>query len=250
MKPLIFRRLALICATLSALALTSCAPSGDNSGANVADISASASDSNAVATTSNVAEANAADAADSNVSHANDTDSNASGSNGAATNATTNSAVAAATASPTSAVNFAYVETIYVPGKDAKLHAQKVSRMAIDSQLKSGGNGAPALQEILEKAPNYFPPGAKINDWKTDARGVVVDLNKAFDAPGFWSKKGEGMTELAVFALVNSAAKTTGSGGPTKPRPVRFTIEKRPALSLGEMDMDGVLDPNMDLVSK
>ena len=239
MKTFLFRRLALVCATLSALALSSCAPSSDNADANVADINASVGGTNAADTDSNAAAANASD-------------SNASDSNSAAINSTRNStnAVAAATASPTSAVSFAYVETIYVPGKDAKLHAQKVSRMAIDSQLKSGGNGAPALQEIIEKAPAYFPPGAKINDWKADARGVVVDLNKAFDTPEFWSKKGEGMTELAVFALVNSAAKTTGANGPTKPRPVRFTIEKRPAQSLGEMDVDGVLDPQMNLVTK
>ena len=52
--------------------------------------------------------------------------------------------------------------------------------MAIDSQLKSGDRAAPGLQEIIEKAPQYFPKDAKINSTTQTEKGMTVDLNQAF----------------------------------------------------------------------
>lgn len=153
-------------------------------------------------------------------------------------------------AAPNSTVEFAALETIYVPGKDDLLHEQKVSRMAIDSQLKSGDRAAPGLQEIIEKAPQYYPKNAKINSTTQTAKGMTVDLNKAFANNDFWRTKGEKMTELAVYALVNSAAKTTGAQGTSDPKPVTFTIEKKPSDMLGEFGIDGEIEPEMRLVAR
>ena len=146
-------------------------------------------------------------------------------------------------------VQFAALERIYVPGKNDLLHEQKVSRLAIDSQLKSGDRAAPGLQEIIEKAPQYYPTGAKINSTSQTENGMTVDLNKAFANDKFWRTKGEKMTELATYALVNSAAKTTSATGTSDPRPVTFTIEKQPAKTLGDFDIDGEIEPEMRLVA-
>lgn len=148
-----------------------------------------------------------------------------------------------------STVKFSALETIYVPGKDDLLHETKVSRMAIDSQLKSGDSAAPGLQEIIEKAPQYFPKNAKINSTTQSEKGMTVDLNSAFVDDDFWRTKGEKVTELAVYALVNSAAKTTGAQGTTEPKPVMFTIDKQPAKTLGEFDIEGEIEPEMSKVA-
>ena len=148
-----------------------------------------------------------------------------------------------------SGVQFAALETIYVPGKNDLLHAEKVSRLAIDSQLKSGDRAAPGLQEIIEKAPQYYPKNAKINSTTQTEKGMTVDLNKAFADDKFWRTKGEKMTELATYALVNSAAKTTSAAGTSDPKPVTFTIEKQPAKTLGDFDIDGEIEPEMRLVA-
>lgn len=151
--------------------------------------------------------------------------------------------------STNSAVEFAALETIYVPGKDDLLHEQKVSRMAIDSQLKSGDRAAPGLQEIIEKAPEYFPPDAKINSTTVTDNGMTVDLSSQFANDDFWRTKGEKITELAVYALVNSAAKTTGAQGTSDPKPVTFTVDKKPAKTLGEFDIDGEIEPETRLIA-
>lgn len=148
-----------------------------------------------------------------------------------------------------SAVEFAALETIYVPGKDDLLHEQKVSRVAIDSQLKSGDRAAPGLQEIIEKAPEYFPKDAKVNSTTVTDKGMTVDLSSTFVNDKFWRTKGEKITELAVYALVNSAAKTTGAQGTSEPKPVTFTVENKPAKTLGEFDIDGEIEPETRLIA-
>ena len=210
---LIFRRLPLAFGALScALALASCTPMSDNNAATP----------------------------DKNVVDGNDVIPNAAN---AVDPASTDNAA------PPSAVEFAALETIYVPGKDDLLHAEKVSRMAIDSQLKSGDRAAPGLQEIIEKVPQYFPKGAKINSTTADEKGMTVDLNQAFADDKFWRTKGEKMTELAVYAIVNSAAKTTSAAGASDPKPVTLTIEKQPRKNLGDFDIDGEIEPEMSKVA-
>ena len=171
-------------------------------------------------------------------------DANSITDNAATANATDDNA---ANAAPT--VKFSSLETIYVPGKDDLLHATKVSRMAMDSQLKSGDPAAPGLQEIIEKSPLYFPKGAKINSTTKTDKGINVDLNKAFTNDPFWRGKGEKTTELAVYALVNSAAKITSAQGTGEPQPVTFTIEKKPAETLGEFAVDGSIEPQLRLIA-
>ena len=220
MKPFPFRRLPLALGALScALALASCTP--------LTDQNESTPDKNVIDGDDIIPNAaNAVDPAPNAVEP--------TGDENAATN---------------SAVEFASLETIYVPGKDDLLHPEKVSRMAIDSQLKSGDRAAPGLQEIIEKAPEYYPKDAKINSTTDGEKGMTVDLNQAFADDEFWRAKGEKTTELAVYALVNSAAKTTGKEGTSAPKPVTFTIEKQPAATMGEFDVEGAIEPQMRLVA-
>ena len=154
-----------------------------------------------------------------------------------------------ANAAQSSVGKFAALERIYVPGKDDLLHETKVSRKAIDSQLKSGDLAAPGLQEIIEKSPAFFPKDAKINRTDVSPKGMTIDLNKAFANDKFWRTKGEKVTELAMYALVNSAANTASAQGISDPKPVMFTIEKKPATTLGEFDVEGEIEPQMRLVA-
>ncbi len=236
-KPLFFRRLSLALGALGcALALASCTPLRDDNAAtpnkeiiNGNDVIPNAA--NAVEPANAVESANAIEPANSvestnMIEPTNDDD--------AATN---------------SAVEFASLETIYVPGQDDLLHEQKVSRKAIDSQLKSGDRAAPGLQEIIEKAPAYYPAKAKINSTTETAKAMTLELKSAFANDEFWRGKGEKVTELAVYAIVNSAAKTTGAGGVSEPKPVMFTIDKKPAALMGEFDVEGEIKPQMRLIA-
>jgi hypothetical protein len=119
------------------------------------------------------------------------------------------------------------IDTIMVPGADDKLHAKKVSRLAQDTQLKSGGNPAPALDEIIKLAPQWFPKGARVKDVKDDGSVVTLLLSPEFGDAKHW-QKGESITELAVYALVNTLAKDG--------KKVALTLEGKPIPSLGELD--------------
>jgi len=144
---------------------------------------------------------------------------------------------------PTPAVKVELTKTIYIPGKDDKLHAKAPSFKAVETQTRLMGNAAPVLQEIIQAAPQYFPKGAKVNDFKSDEEKVTIDLNKAFTQGDFWSKNGEKTTEVAVYSLVNSAS------GESK-KPVEITIEGKAGTTLGEMDISGKIEPSTELVAK
>jgi hypothetical protein len=138
-----------------------------------------------------------------------------------------------ATAAPIS-----YLDRVYVPGKDDKLHLHPVSHNAVDTQIKAGGNPTPALDEIIRTAPQSFPPGARVKGFKAEEKQFTVDLNAAFANQKFWSK-GDLIAELAVYAIVNSAAQVDKGGK----KPVQLTVEGKPMTSLGELDTGGAIDP-------
>lgn len=131
-----------------------------------------------------------------------------------------------------------YLDQIYVPGKDDKLHKHPVSHNAVDTQIKAGGNPTPALDEVIRAAPQYYPPEARVKGFKSDEKQFTVDLNAAFANQKFWSK-GEQVTELAVYALVNSAAQVDKAGK----KPVQLTVEGKPLSTLGEFDATDAIDP-------
>ncbi len=135
------------------------------------------------------------------------------------------------------------IDTIMVPGADDKLHARKVSRLALDTQLKSGGNPAPALGEIIKLAPQWFPKGTRVEDVKENSGVVTVLLSPEFGDAKHW-QRGESMTELAVYSLVNTLAK-----GDKK---VALTLEGKPIPSLGELATGEALtaDPTLNAKSK
>ena len=217
------------CVLLGALALSSCTPIQTE---NTATPEKNVVDGNSVIP-------NAANSVDQETANAANADQN---------NAAVANAVESGAPAPTSPAQLSVMSSVLVPGQDDLLHEQKVSRMTMDSQLKSGGDAAPALQEIIEKAPAHYPPGAKINSAKDNGKAIVVDLNSAFDKSEFWSQKGEKTTELAIYALINSAARKNQPKGAAKP--VKLTIEKKPVLALGEYDFEGEITPQARLVAK
>jgi uncharacterized phage protein gp47/JayE len=144
---------------------------------------------------------------------------------------------------PTASAKIELTETIYVPGKDDKLHPKSASFKAIETQTRMMGNAAPVLQEIIQAAPEYFPKGTKVNDFKSDEKQITIDLNAAFAQNDFWSKNGEKTTEVAIYSLVNSAS------GKSK-KPVEITIEGKPASTLGEFDIAGAIEPSSEIVAE
>lgn len=133
------------------------------------------------------------------------------------------------------------IDTILVPGADDLLHAKKVSRLALDTQLKSGGNPAPALDEIIKLAPKWFPKGTRVEDVKDDGSVVTVLLSPEFGNAKHWSQ-GETTTELAVYALVNTLAKDG--------KKVVLTLEGKPIPALGELAMAEALEADPGLNAK
>lgn len=135
------------------------------------------------------------------------------------------------------------IDTIMVPGADDLLHAKKVSRLALDTQLKSGGNAAPALDEIIKLAPAWFPKGARVEDVKDDGTIITILLSPEFGNAKHW-QKGESVTTLAVYSLVNTLAKDT--------KKVALTLEGKPIPALGELDTSEALgaDPTLNAKPK
>lgn len=130
------------------------------------------------------------------------------------------------------------IDTIYVPGKDDKLHARKVSFPTLDTQLKSGGTPIPALDEIIKLSPQWFPKGTRVEDVKENNGVITVLMNPEFGDSKHW-QKGEKTTELAVYSIVNTLAKD----GKT----VTLTLEGKPISTLGEFDAAGALKAEPDL---
>lgn len=149
--------------------------------------------------------------------------------------------VPSTTSTPTASERASLISNIWVPGKDDKLHLRPVSKAALDAQKKFGDPTA-ALAEIVRLSPKWFPPKTRVLDYHDDGKTVSINLNRNFQDPNFWSKSGEKTTELAVYALVNSAAQ---SG-----KPVVLEVEKRPVQTLGEMDTSDSIEPNHSLEAK
>lgn len=130
------------------------------------------------------------------------------------------------------------IDTILVPGADDKLHAKKVSFPALDTQLKSGGNPTPALDEIIKTSPKWFPKGARVEDVKDNGSNITLLMSPEFGDAKHWSK-GEKVTELAIYSLVN----TLGKDG----KKVTFTLEGKPMTTLGEFDVSEAIEADPTL---
>lgn len=163
-----------------------------------------------------------------------------SASNGAASNKVANSAIISNSAS-NAAPPTAALATVWVPGTDDKLHLRPVSKAARDTQRKFK-DPTGAFNDIVRMAPAYFPPHTKVLDWHDDGKAVSLNFNRAFVDTNFWSKRGESRTQLAVYALVNSAANSAKT-----PRSVILQVEKRPISTLGEMDTSDTIEANPKL---
>jgi len=163
-----------------------------------------------------------------------------SASNGAASNEVANSAIISNSAS-NAAPPTAALASVWVPGTDDKLHLRPVSKTALDTQKKFK-DPTGAFNDLIRMAPAYFPPHTKVLEWHDDGKAISLNFNRAFVDTGFWSKRGEGRTQLAVYALVNSAANSAKT-----PRPVVLQVEKRPITTLGETDTGDSIEANPKL---
>ena len=153
-------------------------------------------------------------------------------------NAPANANAAAPSASGTPASG-GPVSSVWVPGSDDKLHLRPVSKAAQDA--RRGGNSTAALGEIVRQAPAWFPPKTRVLDVHDDGKTIAVNLSREFASSTFWSKKGERTTELAVYALVNSASQ----GG----KSVALQVEKRAisAEKLNGFDASDAIEPDPKL---
>lgn len=133
------------------------------------------------------------------------------------------------------------IDTIFLPGEDDSLHPKKVSRTALDTQLRNGGNPTPALDEIIKSAPEWFPKGARVQDVKDNGTVVTILLSPEFGDAKHWSK-GERITQMAIYSLVNTVAKDG--------KKVALTLEGKPIATLGEFDAGDPIEADPDLNAK
>lgn len=180
--------------------------------------------------------------AQSSGASANSSVGNATTTNGAAANDAANSTVISATPSAQTPPRAA-LASVWVPGKDGKLHLKPVSKAATDVQKKFK-DPTEAINDLIRQSPGYFPPKTRALDWHFDGKAVSLNFNRAFVDTNFWSKRGEGRTQLAVYAIVNSAAVSAGGA-----HPVVLEVEKAPVQTLGEMDAGDAIEPNPRLQS-
>jgi len=197
---------------LFAVALAGCSPSNPSSASNGNQTSNNASQSQ------------------SDNSASNSATSNEIGNRAIISNSTSNAAP------PTAAL-----ASVWVPGADDKLHLRPVSKAALDTQKKFK-DPTGAFNDLVRMAPAYFPPHTKVLEWHDDGKAVSLNFNRAFIDTNFWSKRGEARTQLAVYALVNSAANSAKT-----PRTVVLQAEKRPISTLGEMDTSDTIEANPKL---
>ncbi len=138
----------------------------------------------------------------------------------------------------------AALASVWVPGQDDLLHIKPVSKAALDEQKKFK-NPVSALNDLVRMAPNYFPPKTRVLDWHDNGPTVSINLNRNFADSTFWSKRGDSRTRLAVYALVNSTANSARTA-----KPVVLEVEKKPVQTVGEMDAEGSIEPNLQLQAK
>lgn len=149
----------------------------------------------------------------------------------------TTTALPSANEEPTTAVQpVASGPRLFLPGTDDLLHGKPVS---------SPASPTVALAQVIKQAAEYFPPGTKVLSLKEQDKQFTLDMNGAFDDQKFYSQ-GERITELAVYALVNSAASVGGD----EAKPVQITVDGKPLSSLGEFDASDAIPPTTDLVAR
>lgn len=152
--------------------------------------------------------------------------------------ATSNSAIVpSASSTPLAATRATLLSSVWVPGTDEKLHLKPVSKSALDAQKKFGDPTA-ALADVVRMSPKFFPPKTRVLDFHDDGKTVSVNLSRDFEDPKFWSKAGEMKTQMAVYALVNTAASSSGN------KAVVLKTDNRPLSALGEFDASDAIEPD------
>lgn len=170
--------------------------------------------------------------------------SSQNGNSSQANEAVSNAAIVPSTTStPTSTERARLLSNVWVPGKDDKLHLRPVSKAALEAQKKFG-NPTEALADIVRMAPKWFPPKTRVMQWSDNGQTISVNLNRNFATSEFWSKSGSKTTQLAVYALVNSAS--------VDEKPVVLQVEKRPVTpeEMGGFDTSDAIEPNLQLQAK
>ena len=151
--------------------------------------------------------------------------------------------------SPTAPPKPNVLASIFVPGADGKLTVKPVPPAVLSRETRGTPSALPALDTILLTSPKFFPPGTQIKSIHATPKLVTMDLSEAFDDQDFWSTTGESMTQVAVYALVDSAATIPDASGDTGPRPVQFTCAGKPITTLGEFDASDALPFDKTLVN-
>ena len=141
------------------------------------------------------------------------------------------------------------LNSIYLPNAEGKLTIKPVPPAILAREAHGAASPIPALTSILLSSPKFFPPGTQIKAVHATPKLVTVDLSEAFNDQNFWSTAGESQTEVAVYALVDTAASIPDASGDPGPRPVQFTCAGKPITTLGEFDASDPLPFDKTLVN-
>ena len=143
--------------------------------------------------------------------------------------------------------------TMFVPGNDEKLHAQTFPTIGGDGTPEFAEAGRNALNNLIATAPDYFPPGTKLQTLKLEkssasaAPTVLVSLNETFWNPDFWV--GETRADLALQSIAHTlqaAYKKSAGAGALQ---VQLLRDEQPMEVLGEFDVSEPYKPEADAVA-
>lgn len=140
--------------------------------------------------------------------------------------------------------------TMFVPGDDAKLRAQTFPTIGGDGTPDFTEMGRNALNNLIATAPDYFPPGTKLQSLElaeSDPSLALVSLSDEFWDGDFWI--GETRADMAMQAIAHTleaAYKQTGGKGALQ---IQLLRSKQPAEILGEFDVSEPYKAESDAVA-
>ncbi|MBV9864475.1 MAG: GerMN domain-containing protein [Abitibacteriaceae bacterium] len=157
---------------------------------------------------------------------------------------------------PTKAVPDHSRYTLYVPGDDALLHEEVVSKLDDAPTINYSPDqfqtwyeqqAQRTLELLFQKSAPYLPADSKVSSVNLKKDVVSVNLDKNFQNSKVW--QGETSTQLAVYAIVNTlTSQTLNRDGKTKK--VQLLVDNKPVETLGGLDTSDPIEPNMALVAK
>lgn len=111
-----------------------------------------------------------------------------------------------------------------------------------DAQAARENLSMQAVQALMQAAPDIFPPGTVLQSVSIQNGAATLSFNSALSTPSFW--QGSALTRATLDALAKTVAATKNQVPGDKGEGVRLSVEGKPLLALGEMDLSQPYTPS------